>query len=68
MGREAESESEEATAGVREGGLTTKKFNAAGRTMSGRRSRVQLKFEPLETLSSVPTAGGTGGTGTSYSL
>lgn len=62
MGREAESESEEAT-GVREGGLTTKKFNAAVRTMCGRRSRVQLKFEPLETLPSVPT-----GWGTSYSL
>ena len=63
MGREAESESEEATERVREGGLTTKKFNAAVRTMSGRRSRVQLKFEPLEALPSVPT-----GWGTSYSL
>ena len=63
MGREAESESEEATEGVREGGLTTKKFNAAVRTMSGRRSHVQLKFEPLEALPSVHT-----GLGTSYSL
>lgn len=40
VGREAESELEEAKAGVREGGLTTKIFNAVVRTMPGRRSRV----------------------------
>lgn len=40
MGREAESELEAAKAAVREGGLTTKKFNAVVRTMPGRRSRV----------------------------
>lgn len=40
MGKEAESELEEAKAAVGEGGITTKKFNAVVRTMPGRRSRV----------------------------